>query len=160
MGSRSGRTWLRWSTVLLPAIQRGRCRSARMPGGSRGCPQGQVHHQDPSNLHWSGHMHDVLSPEEHAEMVTAVLGVPDLRREQQAQRTRLLAHPNHCRDAPASSPMITTLAPTSRPSSSTTARRKTTPELGSANLAQTNGTENEHGEGPHRARSLARRVHQ
>ena len=60
--------------MLLPAIQRGRCRSARVPDGSRGCPQGQVHHQDPSNLHWSGHMHDMLCPEEHAEMVTAVLG--------------------------------------------------------------------------------------
>jgi nucleoside-diphosphate-sugar epimerase len=32
--------------------------------------------------------------------------------------------------------------------------------VGSADFAQTNGKENEHGEGPHRARSLARRVHQ
>jgi hypothetical protein len=60
--------------VLLPAIQRGRCRSARMPRRQSWVSAGQVHHQDPSNLHWSGHMHNMLFPEEHAEMVTAVLG--------------------------------------------------------------------------------------
>jgi hypothetical protein len=51
--SGSGRTWLRWCTVVLPAVQRGRCRSVRMPlrrprvsavperAGSR-CPAGHL----------------------------------------------------------------------------------------------------------------------
>jgi hypothetical protein len=37
-GPHSGRTWLRWSTVLLPAVQCGCCRSVRTPCRGRRCP--------------------------------------------------------------------------------------------------------------------------
>jgi hypothetical protein len=36
---RAGHRLRRW-TPLLPAVQRGRCRSVRLPCGGRGCPQG------------------------------------------------------------------------------------------------------------------------